>query len=145
MKKWMVLIAILFPATITYANPTAMPNPLSWVKAVIFYGSCFGVEVLLITTILFFCHMAVVPSLIVLFIGNILMYFFIFRPVLSATGNVLTSEVVIITVEGTFIKILSSFDSFRLDDFKGLKWITAFIIAMVGNLLSYYSGIVIVG
>jgi hypothetical protein len=145
MKKWVFFIALLFPATVVFANPTIMPNPINWVRSVILYGSCFGLEVLLVTTILFFCHMAVVPLLIALFIGNTVMYFVIFQPVLSATENVPVSEVVIVLVEGAFIKILSRFDFFQLDDFKGLKWITAIIIAAVGNALSYYSGVVIGG
>jgi len=145
MKKWVVLIAILFPATVAFANPVIMPVPLNWVRSVILFGSCFGSEVLLTTTILFFCHMAVVPLLIVLFIGNMVMYFVIFQPVLSATGNVLASEAVIVAVEGAFIKMISSFDIFQLEDFKGLKWRTAFIIAVVGNLLSYSAGTVIGG
>ena len=145
MKKWVVFIVLLFPATVAFANPVIMPDPLNWVRFVIIFGSCFGSEVLLTTIILFFCHMAVVPLLIALFAGNMVMYFVIFQPVLSATGNVLASEAVIVAVEGAFIKMISSFDTFQLEDFKGLKWRTAFIIAVVGNLLSYYSGTVIGG
>ncbi|MDD5064758.1 MAG: hypothetical protein PHQ35_08395 [Phycisphaerae bacterium] len=145
MKKLVFLLVFLFPAAIALANPRANPFPMDWLKSTIFYGSCFGVEVLLVATILFFCHMSIVPLLITLFIGNLLIYFFIFQPVLEATENVLVSEAVIVFVDGVFIKILSLFDAFQLDDFKGLKWITAFIIAAAGNLLSYYSGIVIGG
>ena len=145
MKKWVVLIAVLFPATIAFANPVIVPNPINWVKLVIIYVSSFGVEVLLITTILFFFHMAVTPLLIALFTGNVLMYFVIFQPILSATGNVPASEAVIIAVEGAFIKMLSRFDIFQLEDFKGLKWITAFIIAAVGNAMSYSAGNIIGG
>jgi hypothetical protein len=145
MKKWVFLIALLFPATVAFANPTSRPFPMDLVRAVILYGSCFGSEVLLVATILFFCHMAVAPLLIALFAGNLVMYFVIFLPVLSRTGNVPASEAVIVFFEGAFIKVLSRFDTFQSDDFKGLKWITAFIIAAVGNLLSYYSGIVIAG
>jgi hypothetical protein len=145
MKKWVFLLVLLFPATVAFANPTIIPHPMGLVRSVILYASCFGAEVLLVTTILFFCHMTVVPLLIVLFIGNMVMYFVIFHPVLLATESVLVSEAVIVVVEGAFIKMLSLFDTFQLEDFKGLKWITAFIIAVVGNLLSYYSGIVIGG
>jgi hypothetical protein len=145
MKKLVFIIVLLFPATIAFANPTANPFPMDWVRSVIFYGSCFGAEVLLVATILYFCHMAVVPLLIALFTGNMVMYFVIFLPVLSKTGNVPASEAVIVAVEGAFIKMLSWFDTFQLEDFKGLKWRSAFIIAAVGNLLSYYSGIVIGG
>ena len=145
MKKWVVFILLLFPATVAFANPTIMPDPLNWVRFVIILGSCFGSEVLITATILFFCHMAVVPLLIALFIGNLVTYFVILQPVLSATGNVLASEAVIVVVEGAFIKMISSFDTFQLEDFKGLKWISAFIIAAVGNALSYYSGAIIGG
>ncbi|MFZ0035006.1 MAG: hypothetical protein WAK60_08485 [Sedimentisphaerales bacterium] len=145
MKKWVVLIALLFPATIAFANPTTPFAQFNWIKSIILFGSCFGLEVLLTTTLLFFCHMAVVPLLIALFTGNIVMYFVIFQPVLSATGNVPASEAVIVAVEGAFIKMISSFGTFQLEDFKGLKWRTAFIIAAAGNLLSYYSGVVIGG
>jgi hypothetical protein len=145
MKKWVFFIALLFPATTAFANPTTFSAQFDGIKLIILYVSCFGLEVLLTTTLLFFCHMAVVPLLIALFTGNIVMYFVIFLPVLSATGNVPASEVVIVAVEGAFIKILSLFNIFRLEDFKGLKWRTAFIIAAAGNLLSYYSGTVIGG
>jgi len=145
MKKLVFFIALLFPATIAFANPTSNPFPMDWVKSVIFYGSCFGAEVLLVATILYFCHMAVLPLLIALFTGNIVMYFVIFQPVLSTTGNVPVSEAVIVTVEGAFIKMLSLFGIFQLEDFKRLKLRSALIIAALGNLLSYYSGIVIGG
>jgi hypothetical protein len=145
MKKWVILILLLFPATIAFANPTTPFAQFGWIKSIILYVSCFGAEVLLVATILFFCHMAVVPLLIALFTGNIVMYFVIFQPVLLATGNVPASEAVIVAVEGAFIKMLSRFDTFQLEDFRGLKWRTALIIAAAGNLLSYYSGTVIGG
>jgi hypothetical protein len=145
MKKWVFFIALLFPATTAFANPTTAFGQFSWIKSIILYVSCFGLEVLLVTTILFFCHMAVVPLLIALFAGNVVMYFVIFLPVLSATGNVPASEAVIVAVEGAFIKMLSRFNIFQLEDFRGLKWRTALMIAAVGNLLSYYSGTVIGG
>ena len=146
MKKLAFLLALLFPAAIAFANPkTYQIFPTEGLKVIIYYGSCFGAEVLLVATILFFCHMSVVPLLVTLFTGNLVMYFFIFQSVLEATGDILASEVVIVFVEGVFIKMLSRFDSFQMDDFKGLKWITAFIIAGAGNFISYYSGIVIGG
>jgi multisubunit Na+/H+ antiporter MnhG subunit len=145
MKKWVILIALLFPATTAFANPVIVWTPLDGVTALIIYVSSFGAEVLLVATILYFCHMALKPLLITLFIGNIVMYFVVFQPVLSATGNVPISEAVIVIVEGAFIKMLSSLDVFQLEDFKGLKWITAMIIAAAGNALSYYSGVVIGG
>ena len=121
MKKWVIFILLLFPATTAFANPVIVHNPAELVGLVIIYVSCFGLEVLLITTILFFCHMAVVPLLIVLFIGNTVMYFVIFQPVLSATGNVPASEAVIVAVEGAFIKMISSVRHLSTGRFQGIE------------------------
>jgi len=145
MKKWVFFIVLFFPATVAFANPVIVHTSLTWVRFVIVYVSSFGLEVLITTIILFFCHMAVVPLLISLFAGNLVMYFIIFQPVLSATENLLVAEVVIVVVEGAFIKMISLFDTFQLEDFKGLKWRTAFIIVAVGNALSYYAGVLIGG
>lgn len=141
MRKLTLLIALLLPATAAYANPTIGLEPLGGIKSVIFYGGCFGAEVLLVATILFFCHMAVLPLLFALFAGNLLGYFFIFQPILEETGNVFASEIIIVFIEAVFIKLLSLFDRFQMEDFKGLKWVTAFIIAAAGNYLSYFSGV----
>jgi hypothetical protein len=145
MRKWLILIVLLFPAATAFANPVIIFDPIDGVRYVIVLGSILGLEVLVTTIILFFCHIAVVPSLIALFTGNLLMYFVIFKPILSATENVPVAEAVIVAAEGVFIKVISLFDTFRLEDFKGLKWRTAFIISAVGNILSYGAGSVISG
>ena len=145
MKKWLVLIVLLYPAATAFANPVIVFDPFNIIRYILVLGSALGLEVLVATIILFFFHIAVVPALIALFAGNLLMYFAIFQPVLSATGNVPVSEAVIITAEGIFIKAISSFDTFRLEDFRGLKWTSAFIISAVGNMLSYGAGSVISG
>jgi len=141
-KKWTVFVILLYPAATAFANPVNF-DPGSWIAFVIVFGATFGLEAFVVTAILFFCRMAIYPSLIALFIGNITIYFIIFKPLLSAVDNVLVAEVLIIIVEGIFIKIISSFDIFQLEDFKGLKWRTAFIASAVGNALSYYSGAII--
>ncbi len=141
MRKLVFIIALLFPATAAYANP--LSSPLGIFRPFIYYGACFGAEVSVVVIILFFCHISAISLAFVLFAGNLVLYFVLFRPMLSATGSVAASEVVIVFVEAVFIKFLSSLDSFRMDDFKRLRWITAVIIAAVGNWASYYSGLVL--
>jgi hypothetical protein len=142
MRKLVFFIALLFPATAAYANPVG--SPFGIFKPFIYYGACFGAEVSVVVIILFFCHIWAVPLTFVLFAGNLIFYIVLFRPMLSATGSVPASEAVIVLVEAAFIKFLSSLDSFRMDDFKRLRWVTAIIIAAVGNWVSYYSGLVLV-
>ena len=143
MKKWAIIFVLLFSAS-AFANPVFF-DPVTDIRLVIVLVSTLGLEVFITTIILLFCHMALVPSLIALFLGNITMYFVIFLPIFSVTENLLLAEVVIVAAEGTFIKIISLFDTFQLEDFKKLKWRTAFISALVGNALSYYVGTVLVG
>jgi len=143
MKKWIVLIVLLFPATLL-ANPVVF-DPFSSIRLVLIIGSLLWLEAAVITIILCFCRMEIVPSFIAMFAGNLAIYFAIFLPVLSAVNNLLIAEATIVTIDGAFIKIISTFDSFQMEDFKGLKWRTAFICAIVGNALSYYVGAVIIG
>jgi hypothetical protein len=142
MKKWAILLILLYPAATAFANPVNF-NHGSWIAFGIVFGATFGLEACVITTILFFCHMEAIPSLIAMLVGNIAIYFIIFKPLLSAVNNVLVAEILIIIVEGIFIKIISLLDTFQQEDFKGLKWRTAFIASAVGNALSYYSGAII--
>jgi hypothetical protein len=141
MKKWVVLIVLLF-STVVFANPVGF-DPFKTIGSFFVFGSLLWLETSIITVILFFCHMELVTSFIALFIGNLIIYFAIFLPALSAIDNLLTAEAIIVAVEGIFIKIISRINSFQTEDFKGLKWWTAFIIAAIGNALSYYVGTVI--
>lgn len=145
MRKLLLFIALLFPVKAVYANPSTPFYPFDWVWGSIYYGGCFGPEVLIIVTILLFCRMEVFPVMIALFAGNILGYFFVFLPVLEETGNIFISEMIIVCVEAVFIKLLSLFERFQMDDFRGLGWNTAFMAAGVGNYISYYAGVMIAG
>jgi hypothetical protein len=142
MKKWTIFLVLLYPAATAFANPVNF-DPASWIGYVVVLGSTLGLEAIIITIILLFCHMQPASSFIALLTGNVVMYFAIFRPVLSAVENVWVAELMIIVVEGIFIKVISLFDAFQLEDFKGLKWRTAFICAAAGNALSYYVGTII--
>jgi hypothetical protein len=103
------------------------------------------VEVCLTAILLFFCHMDPVRSFFALLGGNAAIYFLLFQPLLSVIGNVLAAEAVIVAADGAYIKMLSVFEPFQTEDFKGLKWRTAFICAAAGNVLSYFVGVVING
>jgi uncharacterized membrane protein len=141
-KKWGAFVILLYPAAVAFANPVVI-DPGTVIGLSLILGPVFALEALVVTAILLFSRMEVVPSLIALFVGNIAIYFIIFKPLLSVVNNILVAEMLIVIVEGIFIKIISFFDAFQTDDFKGLKWRTAFIASAVGNALSYYAGIII--
>jgi len=141
MKKLTIILILFYPAVMVYANPIV--NPIPNIGFIIVLGTALGLEVLAATTILYFCHMAFVPLLIALFVGNLIMYFAIFQPILSTIHNVFISEAIIVFVEGIFIKVISRLDVFQLEEFKRLRLTTALIVAAVGNAISYSAGLVI--
>ena len=52
------------------------------------------------------------------------------------------AEVLIVAVDGIMIKGISLCEMFQEISFKGLKWKYAFLIGMLGNVISYYVGTV---
>jgi len=141
MKKWAVLIVLLCPAAV-FANPVVF-DPFGGVGFLIVVGSALGVEAVLMTIILFFCHMDPLRTFLALLGGNLAIYFVIFLPTLSEIDSLLIAEALIVAADGVYIKILSSLEAFQIEDFKRLKWRTAFICAAAGNMLSYYIGTII--
>jgi hypothetical protein len=144
MKKWIVFLILLYPAAAAFANPTGI-DLSSLAGIVIFLFPVLALESFVVTAVLFCSHMAVVPSLFAIFIGNLAMYFIIFTPLLYTLNNVPAAEILIIAIEGIYIKVISRFGVFQSDDFNGLKWRTAFIASGLGNALSYYIGTLISG
>lgn len=138
MKKWAAFIVLLYPAAAAFANPVI--DPVTKTYFIIVLGSALGVEVALMAIILFFCYMEPVRSFFALLGGQLVVYFVIFQPILSEADSLLVAEAVVVAADGAFIKMLSSFETFQTEDFKGLKWRTAFICSAVGNTLSYYIG-----
>jgi hypothetical protein len=139
MKKWAVLIVALYPAAAAFANPISF-DPIGTGSFVIVVGSALLVEACLTALLLFFCHMDLTRSFFALLGGNVAIYLFLFLPLLSEVHSVLAAEAVIVAADGAYIKILSTFEPFQMEEFKGLKWRTAFICAAVGNAMSYFVG-----
>jgi hypothetical protein len=139
MKKGIVFLMLLYPAAAAFANPTAI-DPGTLIGLAIFLLPILALESFVVTGVLFFSRMAVVPSLAAVFIGNLVLYFIVFIPLLSDMNNVPAAEILIAVIEGVYIKAISRFGVFQMDDFNGLKWRTAFIASAIGNALSYYIG-----
>jgi len=136
MRKWFFLFLLFYPASVAFANPVVIPDPAN----IIVLGSALFLEVSIMTILLFFLHMSPVPVFLALFAGNLGIYFAVFVPVLDAMLNLLVAEMLIVGLEGTFIKLISLSEIFQLETFTLLKWKSAFIIATVGNIVSYYVG-----
>ena len=145
MKKWLFIVILLASSSEAMANPVIITDPAGTISWIVVLGSTLGLEAIVITIILYFCRMQPLPSFIAVLIGNTVIFFAIFRPVVSSVENLLIAEAVIVAIDGAFIKIISMFDAFQSEEFKNLKWRTIFICSAIGNALSYFMGNVITG
>jgi hypothetical protein len=140
MRKWSVLFLLLCLTDVVRANPVIVPDPLSLIGYVTVLASSITVEVSIVTLILIFFDMSIKPVWLGLFVGNLTIYFVLFLPLFHAISSLLVVEGLIVLADGTLIKIISLFDTFQEEAFKGLKWRYAFLVAAIGNISSYYVG-----
>lgn len=145
MKRWIV-IAVLFCLTGTaYANPINVPDPLNILAYVLVLGSAFVVEAGIVTLVLLFWGTDPKPVYKALIIGNAVIYFVVFLPLLDFISRVWIAEAVIVGLDGLMIKVISVLETFQDDTFRPLRWGYAFLIAAVGNVVSYYVGVAMSG
>jgi hypothetical protein len=143
MKRLFVIFLVLFFAKVAFANPTGVP--FDGIGSIIVLGAAFTVEACLVTLLLLFFGLSVKPLFFALFFGNLALYFVAFLPLLDLMPSLWMAEVLIVAVEGIMIKVISKCEMFWEIDFKGLKWKFAFLISMLGNVMSYYVGTVMHG
>ena len=144
MKKTFIIFMVLFLAKVAFANPIVF-DPVGSISSIMVLGGAITVEVCLVTLLLLFFSMSVKPLFLALFISNLIIYFVVFLPVLNLLPNLWMAEVLIVAADGIMIKVISLGEMFQEQDFKGLKWKYAFLISMLGNLISYYVGAVMHG
>lgn len=130
---------LLCLAGATYANPVNF-DPIGSIANVLVLGSAITVEAGIVTLILLFWGTDTKPVYVALFAGNMIVYFAVFLPFLEATSKLWIAEALIVAIDGVLIKVITIYDTFRLDTFRPLKWGYAFLIAAVGNVISYYVG-----
>jgi hypothetical protein len=141
MKKFFAIFLVLFSAKVAFANPVVF-DPIGSVGYFMVLGGAITVEVCLVTLLLLFFDMSVKPLFLALFLGNLVLYFAVFLPLLELLPSLWMAEVLIVAADGILIKVISLCELFQEMSFKGLKWKYAFLIGMLGNLISYYVGTV---
>jgi len=141
MKKFFAIFLVLFSAKVAFANPVVF-DPIGSVGYFMVLGGAITAEVCLVTLLLLFFDMSVKPLFLALFLGNLVLYFAVFLPLLELLPSLWMAEVLIVAADGILIKVISLCELFQEASFKGLKWKYAFLIGMLGNLISYYVGTV---
>ncbi len=141
MKKLAFLVMLLCPAGIVYANPRI--DPTGYIPDLIKIGFSIGSEVFLLTLVLMFFDMAPMPVFLRLLAANVLVYYLVFVPLLSLVSSLWLSEIVIVGLDGVFLKLISQSAGLQGDTYIPIKWRYVFILAAIGNCVSYFAGVFI--
>lgn len=144
MKHRIILVLLFGLAAVAYANPIVV-DPVGNIAYIIVLGSAVAIEAGIATLLLLFWGIEPTPVYIGLIVGNLAIYFAVFLPLLERVSMIWLAEAVVVGFDAVLIKILMHYDTFCGDTFRPLKWRYAFIIAAVGNLVSYYVGVTMNG
>jgi hypothetical protein len=140
-KRWIVIVLLFCLTGTAYANPIIVYDPLNILAYVLVLGSAFVIEAGIVTLILLFWGTDPKPVYKALIVGNLAIYFVVFLPLLDFTSKVWIAEGVIVGLDGLMIKMITLFETFQDDTFRPLRWGYAFLIAAVGNVVSFYVGV----
>jgi hypothetical protein len=145
MKRWMVIVILFCVSGAAYANPIIVDDPLNTLAYTLVLGSAVAIEAGIVTLILLFWGTNPKPVYKVLIVGNLVIYFAAFLPLLDLTSRLWIAEAVIVGLDGIIIKIITGMETFQDDTFHPLRWGYAFLISAFGNVVSYYVGAVMSG
>jgi len=76
------------------------------------------------------------------FILNGAVFLFLFQPVLVGSRSLplLVLEVMVVLIDGGFIKVLAALSPFQGDGYRGVSWLRSLVTSGLGNALSYLVG-----
>ena len=141
MKRYTAIPLILILVTTAQANPCIHQSPASIAATIVVVIAALCLEIFITTGVLIFSGLALAPTFIALTIGNIISYLGVLSPLAYYFElHIVFVELVVVSVEAAFIKLISLFPVFQLDRFTDLKWRYAFLAAILGNASSYYIG-----
>lgn len=126
-----------------YANPVVF-DPIGSMAYLLVLGSATVIEAGIVTLLLLFWGTDPKPVYMSFTVGNLVIYFLIFLPLLDVS-NLWLAEAAVVIMDGVLIKAITFSDAVRDDTFRPLRWLFAFCISVLGNIVSYYVGSVTSG
>ena len=141
MKRVALPLVFFLACGVACANPLPNWSEPSTFVTIIVIGLILFVEACVATLLLLFARIAPLRMLLVLAVGNTVLYRFLFLPVLRSQSG-LAAEVVIVLAETSLIKLASMFEACQGDGFSGLPWAYALVVALAANAFSYGVGLV---
>jgi len=144
MRRVLVVILLLAPSA-ACANPVIV-NPVSLISFWVVALSALAVEAGVVALLLLFSGLAPLRVFLALLLANLAIFTFGFYPL--ARDHLIPLpmlEGLIVAADGLAIKLMAGFDAFQSGDFRGLSWLRAAVISLLGNATSFFIGIMASG
>jgi hypothetical protein len=142
MKQRIIIVLLFCLSGAAYANPMVMFDPLHKAVYAMAVVTALTAEAGLVSLLLVFWGIDLKQAYAALRVGNLFLYCAAFLPLLALLANTWFAEAIIVGLDGLLIKTLTLHKAFREENFRPLKWEYAFLIALAGNLISYFIGAV---
>ena len=141
MRRFLFIVISLLIASSARANPISLGAD-NLIAFPIVAASALVVEAGVVALLLFFSGFAPATTFGGYFLTNLV----VFGSLLSAqffghTIPIPLFELLAVTGDAVCIKLLSAFEPFQGDDFRGVSWLRAGLISCAGNSTSFFVGL----
>jgi len=137
-----IALCLLLPLTVR-ANPVILdPSSLIAFGIVAFWA--FVVEAGVVALLLTFSGLAPLRIFGGFFVTNLAVFCFLFYPLLRRIP-LPALEALVVAVDGAAIKLLACLGTFQQEEFRGVTWLRAGLVALVGNAASFFVGVIATG
>lgn len=140
--RLLAAVCLLLPF-IAWANPVVV-NPSSLVAFGVVAFAAFVVESGLVTLALTFSGLATYRVFAAYFVTNLAVFIFLFSPLLGRLP-LIALEALVVVADGAAIKLIASLGPFQQDEFRGVTWLRAGLVALAGNTASFIVGVLAAG
>ena len=139
-RRILVATCCLLPLTVM-ANPV-MIDGTSLLAFVIVAFWAFVVETGIVALLLAFRGLQPLRIFMIYFAVKVVVFLFLFQPLLEHDWPIPILEFFVVCINGLTIKILAGFEALQSDNFSGFSWLSAATISLVGNVVSYFIGLI---
>ena len=142
MRRALAFLIFIFTPLAVWANPV-MLDPSSFLAFVVVAFWALLVEAGVVALLLTWQGLNPMRMFLAYAITNALIFLLVFEPLLSSDkASVPVLEGLVVLLDALAIRLLIRVDGLQGDGFKGVSWRHALVVSGLGNLVSYFIGII---
>jgi len=140
MRRCIPFSLCLFVPLTASANPVQIDGTSLLAFCIVAFWA-FVVEAGIVALLLAFRGLAPLRAFAAYFIGNALIFFFVFQPLLGREWLPIPAlESLVVLIDALMIKFLVSLEVLHGDAYAGVSWFRAIVVSGFGNAASYFIG-----